>query len=75
MGVCIMYVCESCGSILKKTGAGMGLCPNCSRDSLAEKMLCPECGEEMDGPSEVEIMRQAWICRSCNIKVYKEHYE
>jgi predicted amidophosphoribosyltransferase len=53
----------------------MGLCPNCSRDSLAEKMLCPECGEEMDGPSEVEIMRQAWICRKCDIKAYKEKYK
>jgi predicted amidophosphoribosyltransferase len=70
-----MYVCGSCGSILKKTGASMGLCPRCSRDSLDEKMLCPDCGEEMDGPTEVEIMRQAWICRKCDIKAYKEKYE
>jgi len=70
-----MYVCESCGSIIKKTGAGMGLCPNRSRDSLAEKMLCPECGEQMDGPSEIDVMREGWICRKCDIKAYKEKYE
>jgi len=74
MGKNNMYVCESCGRILKKTGSNMGLCPFCSRDSLTEKMLCPNCGEEIEGPTRVDVMRRAWICNKCDIKVYKEEY-
>jgi len=35
---------------------------------------CPECGADLDGESKDEANRVSWICRDCNIKIYKELY-
>jgi len=37
-------------------------------------MNCPECGRDLDGASQSEHGRISWICRKCNIKIYKELY-
>ena len=70
-----MYKCESCNEIFDSATIRqtMGLCPNCSRNSLTVfKFNCPECGRNLGEPSAVDLNRIGWHCANCNIKIYKE---
>jgi len=38
------------------------------------KINCPKCKRDLGEGEEIEIGRIGWICRDCNIKIYKELY-
>ena len=72
-----MYRCESCGKLIADDEKHLGLCPNCSRDSLKEVVvICPICHKRLDG-SRVDMNRIRWVCShpKYDIKVYLESRE
>jgi DNA-directed RNA polymerase subunit RPC12/RpoP len=68
-----MYVCGSCGHMVRRISSTLGNCPQCSRDSLEKKQFkCPQCKKDMGEPIDVDHKTMGWDCKNCKIKVYKE---
>jgi len=42
-------------------------CSKCGR--IFKEMLCPKCGEILDGPTQVDINSEGYHCLKCNIKI------